>query len=143
MYSIDEARDLLTKAGVFFRPDDEEDSAQMLNMNDVWAWACADGEVVPDDELPRVAKLFYRYGYCGLLYWVSERNNCLRSEFHDINRFIDFVVMEEGIRAEVPDSSTRAYTKLEYMLSPDPTRMSTCQSPPMRLENDSRPASTD
>lgn len=117
MYSIDEARDLLTKAGVFCSPDDEDpEFAQTLNMNDTWAWACADGEFVPDAELPRVAELFYRYGNCGLLYWVSERNNKMRSEFHDINRFIDFVRQEEAIREEVPDSSTRAYLKRGYLI---------------------------
>lgn len=115
MFSIGNARQLLTMAGVFFGEDDEDPRmAQMLNMNDTWAWACADGEDVPDEELPRVAELFFQYGWCGILYWVSERNNHMRSEFEDINRFIAFVRAEEAIRQEIPSSSKRAYTKREY-----------------------------
>lgn len=120
MFSIDAARELLTKADVFFGVDeDDEDSSdekwnQTLNMNDTWAWACADGEYVPDEELPRVAELFWRYGNCGILFWASERNDKMRSEFHDINRFVDFVSQEEAIRDEEPSSSKRAYLKREY-----------------------------
>jgi hypothetical protein len=117
MFTIESARALLTAADVFF--DDDEDDVQLrqaLNMNDTWAWACADGEHVPDEELPRVAELFWRYGNCGLLYWVSERSNGLRSEFADINRFIEFVRHEEAIRSEVPDSATRAYERRQYVV---------------------------
>ena len=115
MFSIDEARDLLRKAELF-SDDEEEGFRQLLVMNDVWGWACADAEEVPDEELPRVAELFYRYGWGGVLLWVSERNNGMRSEFQDINRFIDFAKAEEAIREKEPSGTKRAYLKQQYTL---------------------------
>lgn len=125
MFTLDESRKLLNAAGVFFDRDDEDEitnevPAQMLNLNDTWGWACADGEVVPDDEMPRLAELFWSYGNCGVLFWASERNNHCRSEFHDINRFIDFVRMEETIREQEPNSSKRAYAKHLYSIGVAP-----------------------
>lgn len=123
MFDIEGSRELLEKAEVFFDFNPEHDmDPQTLNMNDVWGWACADGEHVPDEDLPRVAELFRRYGKCGILYWVSERNGRYRSEFHDINRFIDFVREEEAIRTEIPDDSQRAYAKRQYMVGSDNER---------------------
>ena len=102
MYTIDEAKNLLTQAGVFFDCVEEDDPIfkQMINLNDVWGWACADGEVVSEEDLPELAELFFRYGYCGVLWWVSKKRNNCRSEFEDINRFLDFVANEEAIRAD-------------------------------------------
>ena len=114
-YTTEQARELLTQAEVFFDNEDG-DIPQVLNMNDTWAWACADGEHVPNDCLPAVAELFLAYGRCGILYWVSERHGGLQSEFHDINRFIQFVRKEEEIKKRIPDSSKRAYTKIKYMM---------------------------
>ena len=85
-------------------------------MNDTWCWACAMGEYVPDKSLPEVAELFWRYGNAGLLYWVSERNNGMRSEFHDVNRMASFVRHEEKLRKKVPSSSARAYKRIKYTL---------------------------
>jgi hypothetical protein len=85
-------------------------------MNDVWAWACADGQYVPDEKLPEVAELFWRYGWAGILYWVSKENGNMRSEFVDNNRFIDFVTHEEQLRKEFPDSDERAYKKISYTI---------------------------
>jgi len=120
MFSKEEARKLLEQAGVFFYTRDEEEDweecPQTLNMNDVWAWACSDGERIEDEQLPEVAELFFLYGWCGILYWVSKQNNNLRSEFLDNNRFIDFVEQEEKLRKEVPNSSDRAYKKITYTL---------------------------
>ena len=117
------AREFLKNAGVFFYDDPSElnegDSVvllQTINTSDTWAWACADGEYVPDEELPEVARLYHWYGWCGILYWASERNKQMSSEFRDVNRFIEFVRNEEGIRKEVPDDSKRAYAKREYTL---------------------------
>lgn len=87
-----------------------------LNMNDTWMWACSDGEEVPEEEIPEVARLFKWYGHCGLLYWVSRKRGGLRSEFHDNNRFIDFVAHEEALREKEPSSSKRAYMKIRYTL---------------------------
>jgi len=118
MLTIEESRNLLTAAGVFFGAEDGDDPrfAQMLNFNDVWGWAAADGEYVPDEELPRVAELFFDYGRCGILYWASERNDHRMSEFTDNNRFIQFVRAEETIRQEQPNSNKRAYLKYTYSI---------------------------
>ena len=115
----DEARELLDKAGLFFDYDPEDDDpsfAQMLNMNDVWGWACADGEDVPDEELPELGHLFYSYGWCGVLYWVSQRNDHMKSEFYHYNRMIEFVEHEEQIKSKYPSESTRAYHKTSYKI---------------------------
>lgn len=116
MFTIEQARALLNAANVFFEDDDMEGFEQVLNMNDVWGWACADAQAVPDDKLIEVAELFWRYGWCGILYWVIQQGEWGPSEFLDNNRFIDFVRHEEKLRKEVPDSSTRAYKKLVYTL---------------------------
>lgn len=114
---IAKARALLELADQFYGDiPGEPEAAQTLNMNDVWGWAMAWGEYVPDEELPRVAELFKRYGDAGVLYWVSEHHGQMRSEFEDNNRFIDFVRHEEKLRQEVPDSNKRAYKKLKYTL---------------------------
>ena len=113
--SIDEAKQLLSAAGVCY-PEDEEMPGLHLNMNDTWGWALAWGEPVPDDKVVEVATLFSYYGTCGLLYWVSEQHNQMRSEFADINRFVDFVRNEERVRKETPDSSERAYRKITYKI---------------------------
>ena len=123
-WTIDDAREFLTQANLFYvdQDDKEEDPEeyekwkQTLNMNDVWGWACADCETIPDEELPAVAELFWNYGWCGILYWVSERNGQMKSEFHDNNRFIEFVRNEERIRKEVPNNNKRAYMKAEYSI---------------------------
>ena len=114
-FSVAEARALLEAAGVFFDRDGEMPD-QALNLNDVWGWACADLEVVADEELPGLADLFWSYGHCGILYWVSRKRNGQRSEFKDINRFIDFAKAEENIREGLPDSSQRAYAHYEYTI---------------------------
>lgn len=112
-FSVHDARKLLDAADVFFEPDDEE---IVLNMNDVWGWACADGEELEEKDLPEVAELFWSYGWCGILYWVSERHDQGTSEFQDNNRFIEFVRNEERIKKKVPESSTRAYYKASYTI---------------------------
>lgn len=117
MFNIEDAKSLLNSADVFFPEYDDEPETNgklILNMNDIWAWACADGEEVPEECLPELAELFWRYGYCGILYWVSERNNQMKSEFVDINRFIQFVREEERLRKTEPSSSKRAYKKVKY-----------------------------
>ena len=115
------ARRLLIAADlVYGKDEDSPDGDQILNMNDVWGWAISWGEHVPNDELPVVADLVRRYGMCGALYWVSERHDHLRSEFEDINRFVEFVRHEEAIRTEVSGSSARAYAKRSYTIGATP-----------------------
>ena len=115
--SIDEAKQLLSAAGVCY-PEDEEMPGLHLNMNDTWGWALAWGEPVPDNKAVEVANLFVGYGTCGLLYWVSEQHDQMRSEFADINRFVDFVRNEERIKKETPDFNERAYRKVAYVIKP-------------------------
>lgn len=116
--TLEEARALLIAADVFYPADDEDgqEAARTLNVNDVFGWALAWGENVPDDKMVEVARLFRSYGLAGLLYWVSEQHGQMRSEFHDNNRSIDFVRHEENLRKKMPDSSKRAYHKLVYIL---------------------------
>ena len=106
----------LNAAGLFFFEADDEMPPYTLNMNDVWSWASGDCETVSPQELPELARLFQAYGWCGILYWVSEKRGGCRSEFLDNNRFIDFVRHEETLRKEVPGSNERAYKKLVYTL---------------------------
>lgn len=88
-----------------------------INMNDVWAWALSDGEYINNEnEIKEIAKLFKDYGWCGILYWVSKKNNGMRSEFYDNNRMIEFVENEERIKKEVPDYNERAYHKTSYTI---------------------------
>lgn len=112
--TIDDAKKLLRLGGMTYYAD--EDKPIELNMNDTWAWATAFGMPVSDEQVIEVASLFVNYGYCGILYWVSEQNDQMRSEFHDINRFVDFVRAEETLRKEMPQSTKRAYHKLKYTL---------------------------
>lgn len=110
-----EAAKLLNASQIFF-DDEDEIGEHMINLNDVFGWACADAEKVEDDELVEVASLFSRYGWCGVLYWVSKKRGGERSEFLDNNRFIDFVTNEEKLIEQEPDTDKRAYLKYSYTL---------------------------
>ena len=121
MMGARQARALLKVAGVFYGDFGEsEKDKQTLNMNDTFGWALALGEYVPDEKLSEVGTLFRRYGDAGLLYWVSEKNDGMRSAFEDVNRAIDFVRHEEKLRKEVPSSTERAYKKMTYVLGGEP-----------------------
>lgn len=119
-YSIDEARMLLLFAGIFYDDDITEESPelkQVINLNDTFYWACSDCQRVTDDELPRIAELFWRYGWCGVLYWVLvEKRKENLVEFADVNRFIEFVAQEEKIRVDEPSQSRRAYMRRQYTI---------------------------
>jgi len=93
-----------------------KDGSFHLNMNDTWGWAVADSELVPLEKLKEVATLFRSYGEPGLFYWVSEQREQLASEFHHINRFIEFVRKEEELRIAEPNVARRAFTKVSYTL---------------------------
>ena len=43
----------------------------VLDMNDTFYYACADGEEVKPEEIKEVARLFRWYGFPGLNYWVA------------------------------------------------------------------------
>lgn len=120
MLTIDSARELLAKAGIFFGchdPEDDPKYAQTLNLNDAFYWACSDSEYVEDSELPRLAELFWRYGNAGVNYWVLvEKRGGDKPEFVDVQRQVEFVAQEEAIRKEEPSSSRRAYLKRQYTI---------------------------
>ena len=115
---------LLRLAGVFYYNSPEEalecnddaEASQTLNMNDTFGWAVAWGVYVHDNELIEVANMYKMYGDCGLMYWVSRKNNDCRSEFYDVNRKIDFVRKEEEIRSLHKTYSELAYAKHVYTL---------------------------
>ena len=119
MFTIESAREFLRSGHVFFGKDEDADDpkwAQTINLNDSMWWGTGDGEYVPDESLVEVATLFYRYGWCGILYWASQRENRPVPEFLDVRRFIEFVREEENLRREIESSSKRAYHKIEYKL---------------------------
>lgn len=112
----DEAVKLLESTDIFYDLDEDEIPKHTINLNDVFGWACADCEHVPDDKIIEVADLYKKYGWCGVLYWVSERRGGQRSEFLDNNRFIDFVKKEEERIRQEPDTDKRAYLKYGYKI---------------------------
>jgi len=113
----EEALILLNAANIFFEEDEEEpDLKMMINLNDVFGWAWVDGEKVKEEELIEVAELCQKYGWCGVLYWVSKKRGGLRSEFFDNNRFIEFVKNEEALIELEPNTDKRAYMKIVYTL---------------------------
>ena len=90
MFTIEEARNLLKAADLFF--DTDENDKQTLNLNDCFAWACSDGEKVEDADLPRVARLFFSYGFPGVLYWVvEEKRKGEVIQFQDVKDSIEYV----------------------------------------------------
>lgn len=118
---IEEARAYLQTTEIFFDndPSDEDyspDMDQQVNFNDVWGWALSYWEKCEDNELPELAELHSSYGWCGVLYWCSKKNNGMRSEFHDVNRRIEFVENEERIKKQIPGRSKRAYHQEEYTI---------------------------
>lgn len=112
---ISSDQSMLLSSGYCFQ---DEDGGLSLNMNDTWAWALSWCPKVPKEQIEEVATLFKKYGFAGLLYWNSKQNEDMRSEFHDINRYIDFVANEERITKEVPDYNKRAYHKASYTIGP-------------------------
>jgi len=52
-----------------------EDGRLILNMNDIFAYACADAEEVLPDEMPELGHLARMYGHAGITYWVSKKRN--------------------------------------------------------------------
>lgn len=90
---VDEGKDLLlllyADAGWMI------DGILYLNMNDTFAWACADAEEVPMDQIKEVARLYRWYGTDGLNYWVSKKRNWEVSEFGDVQKGIKRVRKSE------------------------------------------------
>lgn len=115
MFTIEQARELLNKAMIFF--DEDDMGPQCINLNDAFYWGCADAERVDDSELVRLAELFWLYGNAGVMYWVAvEKRGGEIPEFLDVRRCIEFVKNEEAILKEEPSSSKRAYLHREYTI---------------------------
>lgn len=113
----DDAANLLVVADVGYT----DNGRFFLNMNDVWFWASAWGEEVDSEEILEVAALFKRWGWAGLLYWVSEQNEQMTSEFHDNNRAIEFVRFEEELIKSLPNSDDRAFLDIRNPALPTKT----------------------
>lgn len=112
-----EDKSFLEMAGIFFDKDEEEGvTASVINLNDAMYWGVADGEDVPEAEIPELARLYNAYGWCGVLYWASKKRGMPKVEFLDVARFIEFVQKEEQIRVEIPDTAKRAYEKRTYTI---------------------------
>lgn len=111
-----DAFEFLKTTGIFFGRDDDQEEKwdRMINMNDVWGWACSDCHEVPMDQMPELLRLYNAYGWCGVLYFVSEREGGHGSEFCHYNRMICFVRSEEKIRASHDRSSAYAYDNQSY-----------------------------
>ena len=113
--NLEYSKKLLFAADIFYGDEGDEDDHE-VNFNDVWGWAVACGEIVTDDEMPELARLFFNYGWPGILYWGSQKNNAMRSDFYHYNRMIEFVENEEAIRNKYPKESARAYHKTKYVI---------------------------
>ena len=66
---VDEDLTLLLLADVI----NDDHGHYVLNMNDTFYFATADGEEVKPEEIKEVARLFSYYGFAGLTYWVAEK----------------------------------------------------------------------
>ena len=115
------AFEFLKTTGIFFggyekegTPEEFDANERTINMNDVWGWACADGHEVPMDKMPELRRLYDDYGWCGVLYFVSEREGGHGSAFHHFSRMIEFVRKEEAIRSKHEHHSAYAYDKQSY-----------------------------
>ena len=52
------------------------DSTLVLNCGDTFAYACADAEEVPDDQIDLVRRMHDKFGYVGLTAWIAARRKC-------------------------------------------------------------------
>lgn len=96
-----------------------KDNFHLINLSDTFGWGEADCEKVEDEDLPRVAELFFHYGWGGIVYWVTTKRLYMRdvefpSEFKDVNRAINFVRHEEEVKEKIPDSNKRAYHSANF-----------------------------
>lgn len=125
----DRAFNFLKEAGLFFGVDEYLDAdltleerdkwERMLNLNDTFGWGCADCQLVEMVDMPELKRLFFNYGWCGILYWVSELRGGIRSEFRHYNRMIEFVKSEEGVRKSYSSEAQYAYGKVSYVVGQD------------------------
>lgn len=114
----------LETTGIFYGPDPEDEDRfpweRTINLNDTWNWGCADCYEVPMEKMPELHRLYNAYGWCGVLYFVSENSEShkVEPEFHHYRRMIEFVHNEESIRKKHDNQSAYAYDKQTYVIGP-------------------------
>jgi hypothetical protein len=126
---------LLIDVGAIHELDDEDDdtSGYLLNLNDTWHWACGDCEEIEPEEVAEIYRLFTHYGYYGAYYWAWLKRDKQYTDFLDNNRGIDFVRHEEELVRQVPGSSKRALTDLNYCLGKTPANWPCVEEKPVGL----------
>lgn len=67
--SITEMIDVLRRANVLFAAD-EAGPGLVLNMNDTFGYATADGEVITEKDVPAVYALWRIFSWDGVAWWV-------------------------------------------------------------------------
>lgn len=70
-----------------FSFDDEGGVYLLFNMNDTFAYACADAEEVQPEELVKLAGLFVQYNWAALIAWASKKRGYLPIEPHQTEDF--------------------------------------------------------
>jgi len=72
--------------------DAPEHFGLLLNVNDTFAFACADAELVAWEDMVEVYDLYNRYGYHGIVAWVARKRNMRPitcSCHHDGPKFVE------------------------------------------------------
>jgi len=64
---------VLLKAGALHFSDRDGVGEMWLVMNDTFAYACADGETVPDKDLEEVMNAYNKFSHHGLTAWAARR----------------------------------------------------------------------
>lgn len=63
----------LQASGAAFEDDEDMPPGLWLNLNDIFAWACADTEQVSDEDLPEVYAFHQAHGIDGTILWACKR----------------------------------------------------------------------
>ena len=94
---------LLRESGIFYNDNiseldagDDPQSIRLINLNDTFWWGTAYCQFLPDDKIEELSNLFFKYGWCGVLYWCSKQEE-IKPEFENVIRSIQFVENEELI----------------------------------------------
>jgi len=52
-----------------------EDDKRLINLNDTFAYACADAEIVKEEQVPEIVKIYRDWGHIGLICWSAKQRN--------------------------------------------------------------------
>ena len=96
--SIDDAREILFEADVLHEISSGSSNRLLLKIKDSWRSNSVVNEYVRDEDLQELARLFWRYGWAGILYFVSEKNNGIESDLKDNNKAIQTVRHLEDLK---------------------------------------------